>query len=516
MTNGINFSFGFGEQPGNLIRNKVTNASCLLPDLPNTIIFESMIINDSEENNNGRLNPGETVHLTVSMKNLTNQPINDVHVTFTTSDALVTIVNAEADYGNFAANEIKTVENAFTIKASESAENQHEIAVILVAAFGGESQKSPVTITVYDYTLKLLDIKIPSEDGMIAPGETSDVNIYLKNIGDEIASNLTAKLTTSSTYLTINEATAYYGELYPIQYKYRTYNVTLSPDTPEGTTYAPITLTVTDEWGRKTVFNDYLRLKNSGQIPQACDPIKDLSATIVAPDIVLTWSAPSEGTVEKYLVYANNIFLGETTNVTYSLTDAAIGIYHFSVEALFADGCTSEAVCVEIVMPCDINVELTSLQNGQGFSLSWIPVVENATFKIFRNSEFLIEVEGNEYMDSETEIGVMYCYTVTALCTEDLESEPSNEVCEVFVGINELQNDIKIYPNPTTGELTIRSYELGITNIEIFDTYGKKQSHASRVTSNENIINIAHLPAGVYFVKVYSEKGVFIEKIIKN
>ena len=516
MTNGINFSFGFGEQPGNLIRNKVTNAPCLLPDLPDKIIFESMVINDSEENNNGRLNPGETVHLTVSMKNLSDQPVNNVHVTFTTSDALVTIVNAAADYGNFAADEIKTVENAFTIKVSESAVDQYEIAVTLVATFGGESQKSPVTITVYDYTLELMDIKIPNADGMIAPGETSDVHFYLKNIGNEIASNLTAKLTTSSTYLTINEATAYYGELYPIQYKYRAYNVTLSPDTPEGTTYAPIMLTVTDEWGRKTVFNDYLRLKNNGQIPQACDPIKDLSATIVDSDIVLTWSAPSEGTVEKYLVYANNIFMGETTNVTYTLADAAIGIYHFSVEALFADGCTSEVTCVEVIMPCNINVELTIVQEGQGFLLSWLPAVENVTFKIFRNSEFLAEVVENQFMDSAIETDVMYCYTATAVCLDDLESEPSNEACELIVGINELQNNLKIYPNPTTGELIIDNGELTIDNVEIFDIYGRKLSSLIPHSSPLISINIFHLPDGIYFIQIQTENGTIMRKVVKQ
>jgi hypothetical protein len=73
------------------------------------------------------------------------------------------------------------------------------------------------------------------------------------------------------------------------------------------------------------------------------------------------------------------------------------------------------------------------------------------------------------------------------------------------------------YPNPTTGELTITNYELGITNLEIYDIYGKK--HASRVTSNASrvtTINIAHLPVGLYLIKVYTENGVFVEKVIKN
>ena len=515
MTNGINFSLGFGEQPGNLIRNKVINAPCLLLDLPDKISFESMEINDSEENNNGRLNPGETVHLTVSMKNLTEQPVNDVHVTFTTSDELVTIVNGEANYGNFAANEIKTVENAFTITLSKNATNKHKIEAILEAAFQGEIQKSPISITVYDYVLEIMDIKIPNEDGEIAPGETSDVWIYLKNTGDETASNLKAKLTTSSSYLTINEATAYYGQLYPVQYKYRAYNVTLSPDTPEGTTYAPITLTVIDKWGRKTDLNYNLRFKNTGQLPQACNPVLNLSATIADSDIVLSWNTPSEGTPEKYLIYCNDNFLEETTDVSYT-TDAIIGIYHFSVEALYADGCTSEAACVEVIVPCDIDVKLTIVKEGQGFLLSWLPVVENVSYILFKNSEYLTELEGNEYIDSEIELDVTYCYTVLVICPGNLEAEPSNEACETIVGINELQNDIKIYPNPTTGELIINNEELIINNVEIFDIYGRKQSSLIPHSTSLISINITHLPNGIYFIKIETKTGMITRKIVKQ
>jgi hypothetical protein len=362
-----------------------------------------------------------------------------------------------------------------------------------------------------------MDIKIPNESGKIAAGETSDVNIYLKNKGNETASSLTAKLTTTSQYLTINETTAYYGNLYPLQYKYRTYNVTLSPETPESTTYAPITFVVTDEFGRKTEFTNYLRFKNVGQPPQACDPIENLTATIVEPNIVLTWTAPTSAP-EKYIVYWNNIFLGETTATTYTLTDTEPKIYHFSVEALYADGCTSEAVCAEIIIPCDINVELTLAQEGEALLLSWLPVIENTTFRIFKNSEFLIEVEGNEYLDSEIEANVMYCYTVTAVCTDDMESDPSNEACEAIVGINELQNNVKIYPNPTDGQLTIENEKLKIENVEIIDTWGRTRLNNFQLSTfnSQLIIDISHLPNGVYFIRIKTEKGTIMQKVVKQ
>ena len=73
---------------------------------------------------------------------------------------------------------------------------------------------------------------------------------------------------------------------------------------------------------------------------------------------------------------------------------------------------------------------------------------------------------------------------------------------------------ITLVPNPTTGELTINNEQLTINNIEIFDIYGRK--HHLITSSSNHQINIAHLPAGIYFVKITTEVGGVVKKIIKN
>ena len=78
----------------------------------------------------------------------------------------------------------------------------------------------------------------------------------------------------------------------------------------------------------------------------------------------------------------------------------------------------------------------------------------------------------------------------------------------------QLSELILIAPNPTTGELRIESGELRIDKIEIFDIYGRKQK--SRRAEEQNIIDISHLPAGIYLVKIITEKGFVIKKVVKN
>jgi nitrous oxidase accessory protein NosD len=82
---------------------------------------------------------------------------------------------------------------------------------------------------------------------------------------------------------------------------------------------------------------------------------------------------------------------------------------------------------------------------------------------------------------------------------------------------SEFQNSITLVPNPTTGELQITNYELQITNIEVFDVYGRKLSpNHLIISSSHHLINISHLQSGIYFVKIITEAGEVIKKVVKN
>jgi len=105
------------------------------------------------------------------------------------------------------------------------------------------------------------------------------------------------------------------------------------------------------------------------------------------------------------------------------------------------------------------------------------------------------------------------------------ETSPSN-----FEGVPEergsLYENITLHPNPTTGELTItitgqvyNDGELRVENIEIFDVFGKKLSshHSSPLTPHSPLlINISHLNPGIYFVKITTDTGEVVKKVVKQ
>jgi len=76
-------------------------------------------------------------------------------------------------------------------------------------------------------------------------------------------------------------------------------------------------------------------------------------------------------------------------------------------------------------------------------------------------------------------------------------------------------NDISIYPNPTTGEFRIENGEWRITNIQIFDIIGNKVNSLAPYSLSSKV-DISHLPAGIYFVQITTEKGVVTKKVVKR
>lgn len=81
------------------------------------------------------------------------------------------------------------------------------------------------------------------------------------------------------------------------------------------------------------------------------------------------------------------------------------------------------------------------------------------------------------------------------------------------------KNNIRIFPNPTSGKLQITNYELPITRIEITDITGKTVMTFSNLPiskfSNYEI-NLTDVESGIYIIKIESDKKISYCKIFKN
>ena len=71
-------------------------------------------------------------------------------------------------------------------------------------------------------------------------------------------------------------------------------------------------------------------------------------------------------------------------------------------------------------------------------------------------------------------------------------------------GIEQLatSDKLRVYPNPTNGELKMENGDWRTENVEIYDTMGKKQQFSILNSQFSTQIDISHLPAGIYFLRV--------------
>ena len=73
---------------------------------------------------------------------------------------------------------------------------------------------------------------------------------------------------------------------------------------------------------------------------------------------------------------------------------------------------------------------------------------------------------------------------------------------DVFVAEVNPKSALTVSPNPTKGELRIANYELRDGGVELFDVMGKRQKVESNIQTEEATLNISHLPAGIYLLRI--------------
>ena len=120
------------------------------------------------------------------------------------------------------------------------------------------------------------------------------------------------------------------------------------------------------------------------------------------------------------------------------------------------------------------------------------------------------------YTLSNLEPSTEYVVRVAANCSGNNSSEFSADYSfTTTTGVNDYVNNMVLYPNPTTGQFRIENSELRIETVEVYDVYGKLIKTV-KVEDHQVVMDLSGNAAGVYFARIYTDKGMVTKQIVKK
>ena len=236
----------------------------------------------------------------------------------------------------------------------------------------------------------------------------------------------------------------------------------------------------------------------------------------------IKWDAPENGTPTGYNLYINNELVLENTQET-SFSIDNIDFCIAEVIALYDNDMTSVGAVNIYSSKYETPQNVTITNDTTKITVTWDAVNGATSYDVYRNDNFIANVETNSYVDStEFVANKEYCYRIKSV-TGNNKSALSEESCTLIAGNNvmleEYENDINIYPNPANDRLTIAT-ELRVEEIAIYDIYGRlccrDASNASTSTIDTFNVSVQDLENGIYFINIKTDNGNIVKRFIKN
>ena len=488
--------------------------------------LNEVTLNDKDANNNGHLNPGEYVRLSVSVHNDSEKEYNNIKAVISCSNEYVTIADAEANIDNIAGNANVMLKNEFGIAVSKDIEHSSELF------FNLDFYENETVISSTIFSLEVKDSELifasflvkndNNGNGILEAGETADLGVVLNNIGNEIAVKVKGNL--SSDKITVNKTEAEFSSIGANASSVAFFNITVSEDLGSS---VPFTLKATDLYGREYEFSENYTL-SCNYIFQLSDSYSDGwngAALLVKYDSgrpTDTLTLKSGGFGEFRLSIESNVevtleWMGKDQYDNECkfivMKDNYVAVYMsptLSQTSSFLCSWVNDCSCkYEYQEMCDAVKDLKGEFAGNDIVLNWTADNGQTVFEVYRGTVLVGTTEETSFTESGLS-GKEYVYSVRAIYDDcnGLFSDVTVKNTESTIESSAIE--ASIYPNPSRDNFTIVCNDM--TYVTVYNVVGNKVMEAN-VDGSTYVIN--GLESGVYFVEIKTNEGNFVKRILK-
>ncbi len=490
------------------------------------IRYQGFVVNDTLGNNNHKLNPGESVTLSLTLNNISDASVCGVSAVMIMEDEHVTFTQDTVVFPDFAANETITVDDAFAFSVDGVVSAYQKIKFRIKLFVDGELIGAYTdNVIVHEYQLEYGTVAIlndPNNDGFLNPGETADLRIMVDNVGNEMAPMVMGTLSTTNPLLTLNETEKSFSTIGAEMMGYADFNVTLDAAATDAV-LIPFSLDLVDANGRHTeltfnyknvckviftlrdAFNDgwednYLEVEYSDGTPSEQMAVEEGSLVTYTHDLAITSLLT--------LTWHNGHWSQECSfEVAYE--DGTI-IYQNT--GGFSDTLTFNIDCqggYNVPEFCEPVRNLNYSTDGRQVVLFW-DAPENGSptaYEVYRGM-LLLETTSELTVTDTVEKGY-YDYCVYAVYG-DCQSKYACKEVSVHYATSENQFvEVNIFPNPSSGWVTVQCAEM--KQVEVFSVDGRL---VRSIQVKGDVCQLEGLKSGVYVVRILKGDETLVHRLI--
>jgi len=213
----------------------------VIPPVGPWVIKDYYILDDNAGGNgNNLMDYGESIFLSLALENIGTVDATNLIAELSTSDPYITFTNDFHNYGSIPAGQSILANNAFSFTVANNIPDQHTVLInVQVSSISGiDVWNSYFSIIGHAPVLSTgtLTISDPggNNNGLLDPGETATIIIPISNNGSSISPDATANLSSTSSYITLNNISENLGPIDISETVDASYSVTVSPSAPQG------------------------------------------------------------------------------------------------------------------------------------------------------------------------------------------------------------------------------------------------------------------------------------------
>ena len=512
------------------------------------------------KDDNDRLDYGETMNITMSVKNIGLKPTSNVTVKLSTNSKYVTISKDNANITEIKAGATAKLEDAFTINVKPNVPNETKFDFVVTCSDGKDTWTTSFYTYAYAPVLSINSVKV-AEDKVVAPGETGTLEMEFSNIGGSDAYNLLAEMFSSSSDVVFENTSVLTEELGVGETVKVTADFTADASLPVGSVYDILCSVNADYATCKTNYELKVGLLGEdfetgdfsanawkiegkgvwvidsekaykGQYCAKSDSVSNNQYAKLKIQIEVMADGPltfhvktsTEADYDVLEFYVNSLLTqkwsGEKDWTEYTL-DMQKGSYalewryrkdssgSYGEDRVYIDNIFFPPVSVVKMMESvsDLRYEV---QDGQ-LTITWEAVETAEEYVVRRDGEIVATQTSTSF--NESVVDGIVTYTVVAKNGNSF-SAPEFIVVNSNVKsgekvVNVESKKISLYPNPTSGMIYI-----DLENTFDAVVYNYQGQVVMREYNNEGQIDLSNLNTGVYFIEIREGNNVKVEKVI--